>query len=88
MMETIKVEVIASGILCVLVGVVAYFLKQLLADFKKVEKDLTEVKNTTALIKAEFNGNQKLTNQKIAFMDARLTKVENVLFNIPEHENK
>lgn len=85
-MGVIKLEIIASGILSILVGVVAYFLKQLLADFKKVEQDLTEVKNTTALIKAEFKGSQELISQKVDFLNARVARVEKVVFNIQENE--
>lgn len=80
--------VIIGGIFSILLGIVAYFLKQLLRDFKKVESDLTEVKNITALIKAEFRGNQDLLNQKVEFMDNRLSRVETFIFNIQENENK
>lgn len=80
--------VIIGGIFSILLGIVAYFLKQLLRDFKKVESDLTEVKNITALIKAEFRGNQDLLNQKVEFMENRLSRVETFIFNIQENENK
>ncbi|MGK7392890.1 MAG: hypothetical protein ACNS60_21230 [Candidatus Cyclobacteriaceae bacterium M2_1C_046] len=80
--------VIVGGILSILVGIVAYFLKQLLNDFKKVESDLTEVKNITALIKAEFKGNQDLLNQKVEFIENRLSRIEKYIFNIKENEIK
>lgn len=71
-----------------LLGVVAYFLKQLLSDFKRVEKDLTEVKTTTALIKTEFKGINDLMNQKIEFLEKRLNHFETVIFKQNEHGNE
>jgi hypothetical protein len=71
-----------------LLGVVAYFLKQLLTDFKRVEKDLTEVKTTTALIKTEFKGINDLMNQKIEFLEKRLNHFESIFFKQTEHGNE
>ena len=80
--------VIIGGILSILTGMVAYFLKQLLNDFKKVESDLAEVKSITALIKAEFRGNQDLLNQKVEFMENRVSRIEKFIFNLKENESK
>ncbi|MCB0496165.1 MAG: hypothetical protein KDC79_08510 [Cyclobacteriaceae bacterium] len=80
-------EIIIGGILSILIGTSAYFLKQLLSDFKKVERDLAEVKSITALIKAEFKGNQELLNQKVEFMDNRVSRIEKLIFKIQDHEN-
>ncbi|MGK7392851.1 MAG: hypothetical protein ACNS60_21025 [Candidatus Cyclobacteriaceae bacterium M2_1C_046] len=80
--------VIVGGILSILLGIVAYFLKQLLNDFKKVESDLAEVKSITALIKAEFRGNQDLLNQKVEFMENRVSRIEKFIFNLKENESK
>jgi len=66
---------------------VAFFIKQIHRDFKQVEKDLAEVKATTSLIKAEFKGINDLMNQKIEFLDKRLTHVETYIFKITDHEN-
>ncbi|MEQ9467913.1 MAG: hypothetical protein RLN88_10915 [Ekhidna sp.] len=83
-MQTIKFELIASGILSVLVGVVAYFLKQLISDFKKVKEDVTEVKNTTQIIKTEFKGMNDLIHQRIDFLDRRVDRLEHETFNYYE----
>ena len=64
-----------------LLGVVVYFLKQLLSDFKKVEQDLTQVKNTTEIIRAEFKGMNDLLNQRINFLEKRVDRLENQTFN-------
>ncbi len=67
-------------IISVLLSVVAFFTKQLHRDFKRVEKDLAEVKTTTSLIKTEFKGINDLMNQKIEFLEKRLTHVESFIF--------
>ncbi len=67
-------------IITVLLSVVAFFTKQLHGDFKRVEKDLGEVKTTTSLIKAEFKGINDLMNQKIEFLEKRLNHIESFIF--------
>lgn len=79
-MQTIKFELIASGILSILIGVVAYFLKQLIHDFKKVEKDVTEVKNMAEIIRTEFRGMHDLTHQRMDFLDRRVDRLEHETF--------
>jgi cell division protein FtsB len=76
-MEGIRIEVLASGILSVLVGAVAYFLKQLLEDFKKVEKDVSAVRSTTEVIRTEYKGMNDLLHQRMDFVDKRIEKIEN-----------
>ena len=64
-----KPEVFFGSLLTILLGAVAYFLKQLHSDFKRVEKDVAEVKTTMALIKTEFKGINDLMNQEIDFLE-------------------
>lgn len=75
-----KPEVVFYFVTSGLLGVVAYFLKQLLRDFKRMEKDVGEVKATTALIKLEFKGINDLMNQRIEFLERRLSQVECLIF--------
>ena len=67
-------------IISLLLSVVAFFTKQLHRDFKHVEKDVSEVKTTTSLIKTEFKGINDLMNQKIEFLEKRLNHVETFVF--------
>jgi hypothetical protein len=67
-------------IITLLLSVVAFFTKQLHRDFKRVEKDVIEVKTTTSLIKAEFKGINDLMNQKIEFLEKRLNHVETFVY--------
>ena len=76
------------SLVTLLLGVVTYFLKQLLSDFKRVEKDMTEVKTTVALIKTEFKGINDLMNQKIEFLEKRLNHLELFIFRHNEHGNE
>jgi cell division protein FtsB len=80
-MEVVKLEIILSGVLSVMVGLVAYFLKQLVSDFKKVESDLTQVKNTTEIIRTESKGMNDLIHQRIDFLERRVNRLENQTFN-------
>jgi hypothetical protein len=63
-------------VISLLMAIVAYFSKQLHRDFKRVEKDVSEVKTTTTLIKTEFKGINDLMNQKIEFLEKRLNQFE------------
>jgi len=76
----LKPEIFFYSLVSVLLGIVAYFLKQLLSDFKRIEKDVTEVKTTTAIIKTEFKGINDLMNQKIEFLEKRINHFESLFF--------
>ena len=78
-------EIFFYSVLSGLLAVVAYFMKQLHSDFKRVEKDVTEVKATTALIKTEFKGINELMNQRIEFLEKRINHIESFIFNNKEH---
>ena len=82
----LKPDIFFGSLLSLLLGVVAYFLKQLHSDFKRVEKDVAEVKTTMALIKAEFKGINDLMNQKIEFLEKRLNHFESLFFKQNEPE--
>lgn len=82
----LKPDIFFGSLLSLLLGVVAYFLKQQHSDFKRVEKDVAEVKTTMALIKAEFKGINDLMNQKIEFLEKRLNHFESLFFKQNEPE--
>jgi hypothetical protein len=80
-METaLKPEIFFYSITTGLLAVVAYFLRQLLSDFKRVEKDVSVVKTTTAIIKTEFKGINDLMNQKIEFLEKRINHFKTLFF--------
>ena len=82
----LKPDIFFGSLLSLLLGVVAYFLKQLHSDFKRVKKDVAEVKTTMALIKAEFKGINDLMNQKIEFLEKRVNHFESLFFKQSEPE--
>ena len=82
----LKPETFFYALVSLLLGIVAYFLKQLLSDFKRIEKDVTEVKTTTAIIKTEFKGINDLMNQKIEFLEKRINHFESLFFKQSDPE--
>jgi cell division protein FtsB len=81
-------ELYFYSLISLLLAAVAYFLRQLLADFKRVERDVTELKATMALIKAEFKGINELMNQRIEFLERRIHHLETIIFKTNEHEGR
>ena len=81
-------EALFYSIVSVLLAVVAFFVKQLHNDFKRVEKDVAEVKTTTSLIKAEFKGINDLMNQKIEFLEKRLHHIETFIYKTRNHADE
>jgi hypothetical protein len=62
-----------------LLAIVAYFIKQLHSDFKKMEKDLTEVKTMALLIKTEFKNSYDLLNHKVDYLEHRVNNLEKII---------
>lgn len=76
MENAITLNVVFGSIISLLLTVVAYFMKQLHSDFKKMEKDLTEVKTMALLIKTEFKNSYNLLNQKVNYLEHRINIIE------------
>lgn len=70
------VNILFGTVISLLLSVVAYFIRQLHSDFRKMEKDLMEVKLTTQLIKTEFKSNHEMLNQKVEFLEKRVFDIE------------
>lgn len=76
----IKPELIFYSFISILLGTVAYFLKQLHSDFKHLEKDVTEIKSAINLIKAEFKGIADVLNQKVEYFEKQVNHFKTVFF--------
>ncbi|RKD12499.1 hypothetical protein BCY91_12710 [Pelobium manganitolerans] len=63
---------IGSLVASFLLGLIAYFIKQLHKDFKKVVQDLDEMRSANAIRYAETQAAHKLLNQRLDFMEWRL----------------
>jgi hypothetical protein len=60
-MENVNnITVLFGSLISILLSVVAYFIKQLHTDFKRMEKDLVEVKTMALIIKTEFKSGNDL----------------------------
>ena len=76
-MENINnITVLFGSLISVLLSVVAYFIKQLHTDFKRMEKDLVEVKTMALIIKTEFKSGNDLLNQKVEYLEKRVQTLE------------
>ena len=84
-METaINLNIVFGSIISLLLSIVAYFIKQLHTDFRRMEKDLTEVKTMAILIKTEFKSSNDLLNQKVDYLEKR---IQNIELTILKHSN-
>lgn len=76
-MESVNnIAVLFGSIISILLTVVAYFIKQLHSDFKSMEKDLVEVKTMAIVIKSEFKSSSDLLNQKVEYLEKRVSHLE------------
>ena len=76
MENELVLNVLFGSISSLLLAVVAYFIKQLHTDFKKMEKDITEVKTMALLIKTEFKNSYDLLNQRVEYLETRIKNLE------------
>ena len=86
MENEITVSVFFGFISSVLMAVVAYFIRQLHSDFKKMELDLNEVKTMALIIKTEFKNSYDLMNQKVEYLEQRINKLELNHIKLTENE--
>jgi len=86
-MENINnITVLFGTLITLLLSVVAYFIKQLHTDFKRMEKDLVEVKTMALIIKTEFKSGNDLLNQKVEYLEKRVQTLEISIFKNLDHE--
>ena len=79
MENAITLNLIFGSLISMLLAIVAYFIKQLHSDFKKMEKDLTEVKTMALLIKTEFKNSYDLLNHKVDYLEHRVNNLEQII---------
>ena len=86
-MENVNyITVLFGSLISVLLSVVAYFIKQLHTDFKRMEKDLVEVKTMALIIKTEFKSGNDLLNQKVEYLEKRVHTLEISIVKNQEYE--
>ncbi len=81
-------NMVFGSIISVLLTIVAFFIKQLHSDFKRMEKDLSEVKTMALLIKTEFKNSYDLLNQKVDYLEHRVNLLEQNILKISDNEKR
>ncbi len=71
-----EINIVFGTIISLLLSVVAYFIRQLHGDFRKMEKDIIEVKTTTQIIKSELKNSDDLLNQRVHYLEKRIDAIE------------
>ena len=65
-------------LLSVVIGAVAFLIRQLIIYLKKVSNDITDLKNTITLIKSEYKGSSSLLNDKFDYLNGRVNRLEDL----------
>jgi glutaredoxin-related protein len=69
-------------VISILLSLVVYFVRLLHVDFRRMQKDIAEVKTTTQLIKSEFKGGLELINQRVNQLEAKVKQFETIFYNL------
>ena len=75
-------------LISVLLSLVVYFVRLLHVDFRRMQKDIAEVKTTTQLIKSEFKGGLELVNQRVSQIEAKVKQFETIFYNSIHYEKE
>jgi hypothetical protein len=75
-------------LISVLLSLVVYFVRLLHVDFRRMQKDIAEVKTTTQLIKSEFKGGLELVSQRVAQLEAKVKQFETIFYNSIHYEKE
>jgi hypothetical protein len=67
-------------VISILLSLVVYFVRLLHVDFRRMQKDIAEVK-TTQLIKSEFKGGLELISQRVGQLEAKMKQFETIFYN-------
>jgi glutaredoxin-related protein len=68
-------------VISILLSLVVYFVRLLHVDFRRMQKDIAEVKTTTQLIKSEFKGGLELISQRVGQLEAKMKQFETIFYN-------
>jgi len=75
-------------LISILLSLVVYFVRLLHVDFRRMQKDIAEVKTTTQLIKSEFKGGLELVNQRVSQLEAKVKQFEAIFYNTFKYEKE
>jgi hypothetical protein len=72
MYQMLQPEYFVGLLITLMLSAIAYFIKQLHRDFKRVVKELGELKNSSSLIHSETRSANELLKQRMDFIEWRL----------------
>jgi glutaredoxin-related protein len=75
-------------VISILLSMVVYFVRLLHVDFRRMQKDIAEVKTTTQLIKSEFKGGLELINQRVGQLEVKVKQFETIFYNSIKYEKE
>ena len=75
-------------LISILLSLVVYFVRLLHVDFRRMQKDISEVKSTTSLIKSEFKSGLELISQRVGQLEAKIKQLESIFFNMHRNEKE
>ena len=75
-------------LISILLSLVVYFVRLLHVDFRRMQKDIAEVKTTTSLIKSEFKSGLELISQRVGQLEAKVKQIESIFFNMNHNEKE
>jgi glutaredoxin-related protein len=75
-------------VISILLSLVVYFVRLLHVDFRRMQKDIAEVKTTTQLIKSEFKGGLELISQRVGQLEAKMKQFETIFYNTIRYEKE
>ena len=75
-------------LISILLSLVVYFVRLLHVDFRRMQKDIAEVKTTIQLIKSEFKGGLELINQRVGQLEAKMKQFETIFYNLIHYEKE
>ncbi|MFC6101482.1 hypothetical protein [Olivibacter domesticus] len=70
-MKTLELITSLGIVISILLSIIAYFLKQLHGNFRKMENDMAVVKANIQLMKAELKANYNLLRQRMDFLERK-----------------
>ena len=86
METTINISIILGAVFSLLFSLIAYFLRQIHSDFRKVEQSVSEIKISIELIKSNTRSLALRLGQQIHFLEKRVDHLENYSTKHYEHE--
>ena len=75
-------------LISILLSLVVYFVRLLHVDFRRMQKDIAEVKSTTQLIKSEFKGGLELINLRVGQLEVKVKQIETVIYKSIHYEKE